>query len=205
MFINDKPYPLQTGTNKYIYTKIGGFTNNFIGFFSYSLTDIDNFKVSMPPNNELVTTNWTSDADSEIANTKKYTHAICFGTNDNININGVIFSGSGNATKGTNWELKNAAGSSFPAVNCFFWGYNPNISLDGRNHVQDLLYLGNQSGSLTISGLIPDMDYALSLYSFGMGAQNNRQAYFATSDGMQISLLDQCGFGNNEGHRFTYR
>ncbi len=206
MFINDRPYPLQTGTNKYVYTKVGGFTNNFIGFSSYSLTDIDNFKVSMAQENEFVTTNWTSDANSGIAGTKNYTHAICFGTNDNVVVNGVTFTGTGDAMSGNNWELKNAAGGTFSAVDCFSsWGFNPNISLEGRNLVRDLLYVWNQSGSLTLSGLIPDMEYALTLYSFGMGSQGLRQAYFATSDGMPITLLDQCEFGNNQGHRFSYR
>ena len=203
LFINNKPYP--AGLNKFIYTKKNGFTNNFIGFTSYALTAIDNFRITTPQGNNFATTNWTSDADSEIASFKIYTHAVCFGNYSDVTINGKTFTGTGTNMSGNNWELKTDSGIPYPANDIFGWGANPNLTPESLWLVSNVLYNGANSAALTLSGLAPNAEYLLTLYSYGFENAGERVSYFSTSAGSPISLIDQDEFGQFNCSRLTYK
>ncbi len=203
LFINNKPYPV--GINNFIHTKTNGFLNNYIGFSSYALTAIDNFKITIPQGNDFVNTNWTSDADSGIANFKLYTHAICLGNDDDVSINGKLFTGTGADMSGPNWELKTDSGIAYSDNDIFAWGANPNLTPQSLWLVSNVLYNGADSAALTLTGLVADAEYILTLYSYGFEGVGERASYFSTSDGAPISLIDQNEFGQYNCSRLTYR
>jgi hypothetical protein len=203
LFINNKPYP--AGLNKFIHTKKNGFENNFIGFTSYALTAIDNFKITTPQGNNFATTNWTNDADSEIAGFKIYTHAVCLGDYNDVTINGKTFTGTGTDMSGDDWELKTDNGVAYSANDIFGWGAHPNLTPESLWLVSNVLYNGANSAALILSDLIPNAEYILTLYSYGFEGVGGRASYFSTSDGAPISLIDQDEFGQYNCSRLTYK
>ncbi len=203
LFINNKPYP--AGVNKFIHTKKNGFTNNYIGFSSYALTAIDNFKITTSKRNNFAATNWTTDANSEIAAWKNYSHAVCLGNFSDVTINDKTFNGSGDNMSDDGWELKTDSGVAYSANDIFDWGANPNLTTESLWLVSNVLYNGANSGALTLSGLAPNAEYILTLYNYGFESAGERVSYFSTSDGSAISLIDQDEFGQFNCSRLTYK
>ena len=207
MFINDKPYPLINGDGgtKYSFDFPGGFTNNYISWLTLD-TDVnmDNIKVLTPPGNVINTAQWTDDADSAISGTKSYTHAISLGNSSDVTINSVLFTGTGATNIGANWEVRTDTGAILPAVETTGLGLIPNVTGQSQfiitNGLYDLTAVANPA--LTLTGLTPDQQYILTLYSQGFGGPS--YAYVATSDGIAITVQDSSEYGVFSGERMTY-
>jgi len=219
LFINGKPYPLAgvhpgTDANTYIYSFAGGFTNNFITFVTdmynpASSANIDNFKVQIPTNT-LLTSPWSNDFNSEIANYKTYTHAVNFGDNDDLMINYVTFTGVGANMSGDNWEIKTASANPLTGpINVYSSPFdkNPNISPSGVALVSNVMYSAVESdcAALILTGLISGREYLLTLYSFAFESVGMRNSFFATSDDTLISTIDQNEFDFNNGQILKYK
>ena len=86
---------------------------------------------------------------------------------------------------GPNWELKTDSGVAYPANDIFGWSAN--------------------SAALSLSDLVPDAGYILTLYSYGFEGAGERASYFSTSDSAPISLIDQDEFGQYNCSRLTYK
>ncbi len=218
LFLNDKPYPLSNvDGNKFIYSYKGGFTNNFLTIGAWNSTEIiDNFKVSSPSGNSLTTAAWTDDSNSGITNSKVYTHKVNLAvpTNLEVNVNGVIFTGAGtNNTiadmQGENWELRTESpGGLFYSYDLLTaLAQSKNISPQSLFLATNALFNGVDSGGLTLSGLVPNQNYLLTLYSseFDYSSPNGRSNYFATSDGGVITIANQNEFGANNGQILQYQ
>ena len=213
MFINGKPYPLVNvenppGSNTYVATYFGGFTNNFINFITLhsSTADLDNFKITTP-DNSISTAAWTSDSNSGISDTKLYTHKVNLADDTNITINGVEFIGSTSNQFGSNWEIltadKNPLGGP---LDIFTFGKNPTIAGESINLVSNVFYsvgYGN-GGGIVLYGLTPGIPYKLTLFSTAFEGTGNRESYLATSAGGVITAIDQDEFGENNGQVLTY-
>jgi len=212
LFINDVAYPLNvTATeSKFIHTLAIPPTNNYIVLENantdpalYPMT-IDNFKLSTLASNSINTASWTGDINSGIDSSKVYSHAVSFGDITDANINGVMFDGSASNMFGDGWELKTA--SSIPLTGPIA-SSSPNISPASVQLVSNYMesVVSSNAGALAISGLIPGLNYQLSLFSVGSEAAGGRKSYFASSSGINLPLIDQDEFGNNNGQLLTVK
>ena len=215
LFINGKPYPLQgifdgSGTERYVHTSVGGFTNNYITFLTLNPTsaNIDNFKISTPENS-INTTVWTTDSDSGISSVDaKYSHAINLADAHSPIINGVAFTGSDTAQSGVNWEIKSADGTALTLLHiCSLYSLNPLIAPEGKALASNVFYStdNDHAGSLILSGLTPGQVYDFAFHSMAAEATGNRCSYIATSDGSAITLVDQDEFNSLNGQTLSYR
>jgi len=207
LFINEKPYPLFSyeGRACYVYTRTG-FTNNYVSLLGFDADFIyDNFKITTSPNSFFESKGWTNDADTSISSTKIYSHAVCLGTNIDVNVNGKVFTGAGTVITGTNWEIQYPYGFVPVPVDTFnAWAENPNIDPTGRSLVQSVMYDWISDSCISISGLTPGLNYAFTLYVYGIGPSDVRNSYFASNIGGDIGLQDMNAFGINEGQLLTY-
>ena len=218
LFLNDKPYPLSiTNGNKFVYIYKGGFTNNYFTLLSWLTPEIiDNLKVTSSSGNSISTAAWTDDSDSGITNSKFYTHAVNLAvpTNLEVNVNGVTFTGAGTnnthtAMQGENWELRTETpGGLFYSYDLLTaLAQSKNIAPQSLFLATNALFNGVDSGGLTLSGLVPNQNYMLTLYSseFDYLSPNGRSNYFATSDGSVITIANQSEFGANNGQILQYQ
>jgi len=218
LFFNDKPYPtFNAGGNKYLYNYKGGFTNNYFTLCRQDEPEIiDNLKISSPSGNTLTTAAWFDDADSGISSSKTYTHNVNLAvpTNLQVNVNGVTFTGAGTndtaaCMQGENWELRTETpGGLFYSYDLLaVLGQSKNIAPQSLFLATNALFNGVDSGGLTLSGLTPDQNYMLTLYSaeFDYLSPNGRSNYFATSDGGLITIANLSEFGANNGQILQYQ
>jgi len=206
LFINDKPYPLYwyESRARYIYTRTG-FSNNYVSLLGFDADFIyDNFKISTSPNSFFESKGWTNDADTGISDTKIYSHAVNLATNINVDVNGKTFTGAGTEIAGTDWEVMYPYGFVPTPVDTFAdWSGNPNINPSARGLVQSVLYDWISDSSISISGLTPGLNYAFTLYVYGINPLT-RNCYFASNIGGDIGLQDMNALGINEGQLLKY-
>jgi len=211
LFINNQAYPVagrDANPKLFTFKYFGGFTNNVLSFYSHETNCIDNLRIYTPSGNNFKTNLWTSDADSQITNTKFYTHTVNFGTNGDVVVNDVTFKGTSNFMSGSNWKIKTAWLGAFPIYHPFSqWGVDPNVIGQSRYFLQDMYYDGSSSGGggLSISGLTPGLNYQITLFAQSYGVYGERNSYFAASDGASIKLQDMNAAGGNNGLRLTYK
>jgi len=212
IFINNQAYPLSgrdANPKLFTFKYEGGYTNNVITLCSPNSTNcIDNFKVYTPSANSFEANPWTGDADSGITNTKFYTHTVNFGTNGNVVVNDVTFTGTDTAMSGSDWKIKTAWLGDFGIFHPFYeWSVNPNVTNNSRYFLQDMYYDGGNSGGggLSLSGLTPGLNYQITLFAQSYGGEGERNSYFATSDGASIKLQDMNVNGLDNGLRLTYK
>ena len=210
LFINDVAYPLNVSATEcqFIHTLAIPPTNNYIVLENgntdaalYPMT-VDNFKLSTLASDTLNTKSWTGDINSGIDSSKIYSHAVSFGDTADANINGVIFEGSASNMFGNGWELKTADSSSLAGP---IASLSPNISPTSVQLVSNYMesVASTNAGALAISGLAPGLNYELSLFSIGSESSGNRGSYLASSSGINLPLIDQDEFGNNNGQLIT--
>lgn len=105
----------------------------------------------------------TEDADTGIGSDITYTHAYNFRSAANPTINGVTFSGVGNAHSGADWALGNVDAQ---------FDNNTQNRADVNSDLHTLLnnFYYRAEGALTVSGLEPDLPYRLRIYASGWGS-----------------------------------
>ncbi len=208
IFVNNKPLVMNDADKNYVYRYSAGFTNNYISM--RGPLDFDNLSIR-DASNKVTSTAWTNDGDSTITNyLRAYTHAVNLASAiPTTTVNGVDFIGSGTALPqaGANWTYNNAsAGLGAYAISIV--GETPNVTGSGSNLVTDCLIDagGFTSGALTLSGLTAGENYTFNLYGIGLAynAPNGRSNYFSTSDGSEITMIDQSEFGTDNGQVITY-
>jgi len=202
LFVNDKALPLSATGYPYTLTLPGGFLNNYINFrVGEANINFDNLKVTTAPGNAITTAAWTGDADSGITNSKIYTHAVNLADATDVIINGQTFVGSGTNQVGSDWEIISANGTLLDGpLDIYTFGKNPNLNGNCVQLVSNVFYSSvNNAGSLTLTGLTPNRQYILTLYSIGFDDAGARRSYIATSDDAVITDIDQDEFGLNNG------
>ncbi len=138
---------------------------------------------------------WTSDATSGIDSRCTYTCAVNF-NGAAVTINGVPFAAhNGSATSGTGWSI----GGGMAAHG----GVGASLLISGNSQTlgNPFIYNGNPR-TVTVTGLTPGRRYTTTLYAFGWEAAGGRVQTFAS--GSDSALIDQDGFGQNQGIRISY-
>jgi hypothetical protein len=142
--------------------------------------------------------NFTGDADSGINFDAVYTHALNFNVDDNLKVNGAVFTGTG-------------AGVAAPATNTYridgtgFTFNNNANNLSGQSNglASDFVYNGNPQ-VITLNNLIPGQSYQTTFYSVGFGPVGDRVQDIATGDGAFLDGYDQNKADQGNGNRLSY-
>ncbi len=173
-------------------------------FGDYSVVIANNFgsvtsKVVTLAARRFSYTNWTDDASSGVDSAYVYTHAYNFGTANSTTINGVQFTG--------------VAGGNPVVTNKFAVTGVPNVYNNDANNLpdgsgsrvlaNDFIYGGNP-GTLTLSGLTPNKEYLLTIYSVGWDAPGTRPIHYTAAAGQDLDV-DQDAFDDNNGIRILYQ
>ena len=125
----------------------------------------------------------SGDVDSGISSAKTYTHAIDFGSGAPTTVNGVLFQNVFNTIAGSPATV----GSGSTNISTTHGG-NPNAAaylIDGgmEGLVQDMVY-GAATGSITLTGLTPEVEYQVKLYNRQWGAGDRGQDIGFETDGV---------------------
>ena len=142
--------------------------------------------------------NFTGDADSGIRFDGVYTHALNLNVDDNLKVNGAVFTGTGSGVAAPATNTYSIAGTGFTFNN------NAN-NLSGQSHglATDFVYGGNPQ-VVTLNNLIPGQSYETTFYSVGFGPVGDRVQDIATGDGGFLGGYDQNKAGSGNGNRLTY-
>jgi len=216
LFVNEIPYPLYKtpadNRPRYIYTRAGGFTNNYISFMSgfYDTNSpghlYDNLKISTTENSFDFIGGWSDDESSLISNSKTYSHAVNLGVNDNLLINDVTFRGEGsNTMSGSDWKVEYFGWHPPDSQNFDLFPFN--IETNSVHLLDKAFYNGDSDSSLRLSGLRPGFPYKFTLYNVGLNGGDDaphRRVYFATSADVNVELMDANKFGVDEGNLLTF-
>jgi hypothetical protein len=141
---------------------------------------------------------FTGDADSGINPGAVYTHALNFLTDDNLSINGAVFTGTGagNAAPATNTY-------SVAGTNGTFTNNANNLAGNSSGLATNFVYNGNPE-VLTLNNLIAGQSYVTNFYNVGFGPVGDRVVNISTSDGGVLNDYDQNKAGSGNGNRLTY-
>jgi len=207
LFIDGKPMNVHNAgvgaLNQFTYVRQEPFKSNYIILDSWaeatSRTTVDNFTIRSTAS-KLYEYNWTNDASSRIDSGKTYSHKINLGDDDDVSVNGELFTGSSSNNSGTGWAMINGFGD-----NKFSRGTvpNPEITGDGTNLVYDFLHEGyNQSSAIILSNLTPGAMYAMTFYNRGYAGI--RKAYFAPGDSESSIVVLDPNLNANGGRLYKY-
>jgi hypothetical protein len=144
---------------------------------------------------------WTGDADSGIDSQYVYTHAVSFGSNPPVTVNGVNFIGREGGTPGR---------FLLTDLNLVFGNRTPNnVTGDSANLAKDFRYNGANTG-ITLQNLKPDTQYVFTAYGLGFDAPTPvfyRSSTFGSSvpgsDKLTVNV-NQYGQGNGIKVTYTY-
>ena len=186
-FINGEPIvlwqddweqPFQTNHYNYYYEKKSAFKDNYITLYNFGGQGIfDNLEIQMAQGNNLNVYHWANDADSRINSAYNYTYAVNLNSDEEKNINGVDFLGTGigcpnfSALAGSNTFLGNGS----PCLTSNNWEVR---TADG------MLEIDNDFWNM------PTPDVA------GNGAELLSHIAFDSHDGIQIRLKVTPGSSN---------
>ena len=143
---------------------------------------------------------WLEDADSGVDSQYVYTHAISFGSNEPVTVNGVNFTGreTGVAGRFAIADLGNTFGNRTPN----------NVTGDSANLAKDFRYGGLNGAAITLQNLKPNTEYVFTAYGLSFDAAGTyRSATFGSSvpgsDKLSVNL-NQYGQGNGIRVDYTY-
>ncbi|MBE0536059.1 MAG: hypothetical protein IH624_10355 [Phycisphaerae bacterium] len=139
---------------------------------------------------------WMTDDDLDISAGKIYTHKVNFnGVSETLQttVKGVDFENDTDRS-GSNWSLSGAPSAHGGSE---FTGSGDGVALNTR------FYYGNPS-ALTLTGLVPGVDYRTTLYTHGWGPAGTRVVGITTSDDGRVNYLDENVGGNGVGRLFMY-
>ena len=163
--------PFHTNHYNYVYEKSAGFNNNNITFYNSAGNSVfDNFEIQMAPNDNFNVYKWTDDSNSRIDSDYNYTHAVNFNTENNFDINGVTFIGTGTSP---------------------VYGLNPVGAVHQRFVASGTASVTSDSWQLVAAdGLFEtDSDWeAPPVYVASQGNKLLEHFLFSTVDGIQIKL-----------------
>ena len=142
--------------------------------------------------------NFSNDSDSGIASGGVYTHAININVDDNVTVNGTVFTGTMSNVAAPATNTYSVAGPTNP------FGNNPNNNVTGNSRLltNDFVYNGNPA-TVTLNNLIVGQHYTTAFYGAGFGDPGGRVVNVATSDGGAVTY-DQNKAGNGNGNRLQY-
>jgi hypothetical protein len=143
-------------------------------------------------------TNFTGDADSGINAGSVYTHALNFLTDDNLTINGAVFTGTGSGTAAPATNTYSVVGT-----NGTFTNNANNLVGNSDGLATNFVYNGNPQ-VLTLNSLIAGQSYVTTFYSVGFGPVGDRVVDISTSDGGVLTGYDQNQAGSGNGNRLSY-
>ncbi len=143
-------------------------------------------------------TNFTGDADSAINAGAVYTHALNFLTDNNLSINGAVFTGTGGTVLAPATNTYSVTGTNQP-----FNGNANNLAGNSSGLATDFVYNANPE-ILTLKSLIVGQFYVTTFYNVGFGPVGQRVVDIATSDGGVVIGYDQNKAGNGNGNRLSY-
>jgi len=161
----------------------------------------DNFSVA-PSTTHWSFATWTGDADSGVDSSRNYSHAFNFGTTAGTTINGVTFTAAG----GANPAGPGFVTAGFPSV---YSGDVNTITTAGGGSaamMKSFIY-GGLPESITLTNLVPFVQYEATIYSVGWADTNSRPYGRAAtfSVGTDRQTFNQDHFGTDNGIKFTYR
>ena len=138
---------------------------------------------------------WSDDETSGISPNHVYTHALSFGSANNVHVNGINFTGvAGTNPTATNYTSSNLPGVSNNDVNSVT-GYSSGLAKD--------FIFGGYPETHNLSGLTPGKKYILTLYTVGWNDGTRRVALIGGT-GEGSTVLNQDALGDNQGQRFEY-
>ena len=150
---------------------------------------------------------WSNNADSLISDAKTYSHKINFNSSEDIAVNNIIFPASvSGSLSGSNWTLNvdNTNGG-------FGWiegMKGNNLSGSCSNLVENFCFENSAEGpyptSVDLTGLIPDKEYVLSIFSRGFESAG-RASLFTAADGGGENIIPQNEFGEDNGQIVRYK
>ncbi len=204
VYVNDLPVILNSSLGAYIVSHKSGFSTNYVTFMAYVNSDvlIDDFKISIPENYGPYISPWFADWDSGIANTNTYTHAVNFTTENDVAVNGVIFSGVGADLSGSNWELISPS-NNFHNTYINDLGVDNFLSGSSFFLTTGAVYSSDYSSTLILSNLNTATPYELTV--FGMGYDEDSRVYLSGSDGGIIRDFSMARFGTGFAQKITYK
>jgi len=155
---------------------------------------IDDFTVTAT-SQPWSSTPWVDASTSGLDSAFTYTHAYSFGSANSFALAGVPVTGiaGGNPTVAGKLAL-----SGFDGV---FTNDGNSLNDESRPLANDFIYNGFP-GSITLSGLTPNAQYQLSLFTVGWEGVGARQISFRNGD--KLLTIDQNANGNNNGNRIDY-
>ena len=161
----------------------------------------DSFSVA-PSTTHWTAAQWSGDADSGVDPTRNYSHALAFNTTAGTTINGVAFT----AAAGANPVGPGFVTSGFPSV---YTGDSNNITSGGGGSaamMRNFIY-GGLPEVITLTNLVPGVQYEATIYSVGWADTNSRPYGRAAtfSVGTDRQTFNQDHFGVDNGIKFTYR
>lgn len=140
---------------------------------------------------------WTGDGDSGIDSQFVYTHAVTFGTNNPVTINGVNFIGRETGTTGR---------FLLTDLNAAFGNRTPNnVTGDSANLAKDFRYNGANTG-ITLQNLKPNTQYVFTAYGLAFDAAGVYRSSTFASDipGSDKFSVNVNHYGQGNGIKVTY-
>ena len=143
---------------------------------------------------------WNDDVSSDVDASRHYTHAYSFGSAGDTDINGVHFTGLAGGNPAVAGELSTAG-----MPNIYLCHANNVRSAGGGGAVlaRDFIY-GGSPQSITLSGLVPGVEYMATVYGVAFDAKaTGRAATFDVNGDRMTVNVDH--YDLNNGIRVSYR
>lgn len=180
------------------------------GAFTFGGGTLYSAAAEAPPAGSWSAARWTGDADSGVAVSKTYTHAVVLNRASAVSLNGVTFTAPGAGVgQGANWSLTGAT-TSFTNNGNGAGSNNLPAGSGSRALCQEFFY-GESSpatgSTLTLSGLTPGQTYTAAFYVTGFGdAEGRRMKITPDSSGIPVIIDENApGTGNGMIARYQYQ
>src|SRR3954469_15621210 len=118
--------------------------------------------------------NFTGDVDSGINAGSVYTHALNFLVDNNLSVNGAVFTGTGAGVVAPVTNTYSLAGTNQP-----FNGNGNNLVGNSNGLATDFVYKANPE-VLTLNNLIAGQSYVTTFYNVGFGPVGDRVVNIST-------------------------
>ena len=221
----------QTNHYNYTYNKENGFKDNNITFYNEGgISVFDNFEIRLLENT-INNYMWSDDANSRIDSSYNYTHAINLRTADDIDINGVTFTGAGTSlfyelnvvtqqpsgnvvhqrfinsgtvgTTGKIWQVI-AADGLFETDSD--WD-KPDcyVAGNGANLLDNFIFGQADGTQFKLENLIPETSNVFVMHFRGWGTSNHKFPVSANDSFSPPGFADPCKYGSGTGTVFEYK
>jgi hypothetical protein len=145
----------------------------------------------------FTTIDFTGDTDSGINAGSVYTHALNVNVDDNVTVNGAVFTGTGRDVAAPSSNTYSIIGTD-----SLFHNNTNNLAGNSKLLANDFVYNGNPQ-VVTLNNLLIGQQYVTTFYNVGFGPAGGRVVDITTSDGGAITY-DQNKAGDKNGNLLRY-